>query len=212
MKYRIHDLYIIITYKAIFKVRQYIMNVCGEYQKLHCSCGVNVKFIAGGHATAGMGRRSIILGNNVLIKGELQTLGHGGQITIGKDSYVGTNTFIWSGKRISIGDRVLISNNCNIFDNDTHPLNAEERSAQYQEITKRGQPKNINLNDKEIVIEDDVLICTNVTIMKGVTIGKGAVIGCNSVVTKDVPAGVVAYGNPARVVKRIGKEGKNEGN
>ena len=42
-----------------------------------------------------------------------------------------------------------------------------------------------------------------VIVMPGVTIGDGSVIGAGSIVTKDIPAGVVAYGNPCRVVRQI---------
>jgi maltose O-acetyltransferase len=56
---------------------------------------------------------------------------------------------------------------------------------------------------KPIVIGRNVWITTNVTVLPGVTIGDGTVIGAGSVVTKDIPAGVFAAGNPCRVVKNI---------
>ena len=52
-------------------------------------------------------------------------------------------------------------------------------------------------------IGSDVWIGGGAIILPGVTIGDGAVIGAGSVVTKDVPAGVVAVGNPCRVVRLI---------
>lgn len=60
------------------------------------------------------------------------------------------------------------------------------------------------INDGEVIIEDDVWIGANVTITSGVKLGKGCVIGANSVVTKDIPPFSVAYGVPAKVVKRRG--------
>ena len=57
-----------------------------------------------------------------------------------------------------------------------------------------------------ITIGDDVWIAANVVVLPGVTIGRGAVIGAGSVVTKDVPAGVLAAGNPCRVIREIGEE------
>ena len=54
---------------------------------------------------------------------------------------------------------------------------------------------------KPVVLEDDVLIGANAVIIEGVRIGKGAVVGAGSVVTKDVPAGAVVVGNPAKIIK-----------
>jgi len=55
--------------------------------------------------------------------------------------------------------------------------------------------------DMRIVLEDGVYIGCNTTVLAGVTIGRGARIGAGSVVTKDVPPGVVAAGNPCRVIR-----------
>ena len=54
-----------------------------------------------------------------------------------------------------------------------------------------------------ITLEDDVWLGANVTVCGGVTIGKGSVIGAGSAVTHDIPAGVVAVGNPCRVLRKI---------
>lgn len=55
---------------------------------------------------------------------------------------------------------------------------------------------------KPVVVEDDVLIGANAVIVEGVRIGKGAVIGAGSIVLEDVPAGAVAAGNPAKIIKQ----------
>ena len=52
-----------------------------------------------------------------------------------------------------------------------------------------------------VIIEDDVLIGANSVILEGVKVGKGAVVAAGSVVTKDVPPGVVVAGSPARIIK-----------
>lgn len=54
-----------------------------------------------------------------------------------------------------------------------------------------------------ITLEDDVWLGARVTVIGGVTIGKGAVIGAGSVVTRDIPAGVVAAGVPCKVIRRV---------
>ena len=56
---------------------------------------------------------------------------------------------------------------------------------------------------KPIMIGKNVWITTNVTILSGVTIGDGTIIGAGSVVTRSIPAGVFAAGNPCRVIKKI---------
>ncbi len=192
-----------LLHKIIEKARQWINWVDDRYIKLSCNCKPNTRFMGTSRVINLQGREGISIGSNSTIRGELHTMGHGGKITIGDDCYIGPNTYIWSGEEISIGNRVMISHNCNIFDNDTHPLDPVMRQWQYKEIMSSGQPKNISLNDKKIQIKDDVLICANVTILKGVTIGKGAVIGTNSLLTRDVPDYSLAYGNPAKIIKII---------
>ena len=61
-----------------------------------------------------------------------------------------------------------------------------------------------------ITLEDNVWIGANVTVCGGVTIGEGSVIGAGSVVIKDIPAGVVAAGNPCRVIREITEEDRLE--
>ena len=57
---------------------------------------------------------------------------------------------------------------------------------------------------KPVVIGDNTWITSNVTILPGVTIGSNTIIGAGSVVSRDIPSGVFAAGNPCRVIKRIG--------
>ena len=54
-----------------------------------------------------------------------------------------------------------------------------------------------------VSIEDHCWLCGNVTVLPGVTIGKGISYWSRSLVTKDIPAGVLAYGNPCRVIRPI---------
>lgn len=61
-----------------------------------------------------------------------------------------------------------------------------------------------------ITLEDNVWIGANVTVCGGVTIGEGSVIGAGSVVISDIPAGVVAAGNPCKVIRKITEEDRLE--
>ena len=93
---------------------------------------------------------------------------------------------------IQIGDYVTVGCNTIIADTDFHPLTVQTRLTDF--LQGESQP---------ITIEDHVFIGMHCLILKGVTIGKGSVIGAASVVTKDVPSGVVAAGNPARVLREL---------
>lgn len=146
---------------------------------------------------------SIQVNSNSHILGQLLVFAHGGKIEIGKDCYIGENARLWSAKSIFIGDRVLISHGVNIFDNLTHPIKASERHQQFMQIVNNGHPKQINLSEAEVVINDDVWIGAMSIILKGVTIGEGAIIGAGSVVTKDVPPWTIVAGNPAKIIREI---------
>jgi len=106
-----------------------------------------------------------------------------------------TGGTICAEESIEIGNRVLIGANCILVDTDFHPVDLLARRATPQQ----GQVA-------PIVIEDDVFIGMNSMILKGVHVGKGSVIGAGSVVTDDIPSGVVCVGNPARIVRELGQE------
>jgi len=110
---------------------------------------------------------------------------------------IGTN-FAMTGGTICAAERIIIKNsvavgaNTTIIDTVFHPLDPQVRRLHPQDA--RTAP---------ILIEDDVFIGMNSLILKGVTIGKGSVVGAGSVVTKDVPPGVIVAGNPARIVREF---------
>ena len=98
-------------------------------------------------------------------------------------------------QRIIIGDRVTVGANCIITDSDFHPLEA----AHHRTISLDGATA-------PVIIEDGVFIGMHCLILKGVTLGAGSVIGAGSVVARDVPPGVIAAGNPARVIRELSTE------
>ncbi len=131
----------------------------------------------------------IIIGANSVISAYLLVYNQSGQIIIGKNTFISFGTKIWSSKSIVIGDRVMISHDVNIHDNNAHPMDSAKRQKDFINIVNKGTFEFIEeLNAKEIIIEDDVWIGFNASIFKGVRIGKGAIIGANATITKDVPA------------------------
>lgn len=173
--------------------------------------GTNVRvYSEGSLITCGVG--NISLGNNTVIRGNLMTYPHegGGKIVIGDDCYVGDHTKIWAGEQIYIGNRVLISHNCNIFDSTTHPIDKQQRYLHEKEIITTGFPHKLynTLTQEKVWIGDDVWIGCSCIILKGVTIGEGAIISAGSVVTKDVPPNVLVGGNPAKVLKELIVDGE----
>lgn len=151
-------------------------------------------------------RDAIVLGSYTHVRGELLIFGHGGEISLGDFCYVGEGARIWSAKRISIGNRVLIAHNVTILDNLTHPLDAEQRHQHFRQIITTGHPDKLDLDERKVDIEDDAWIGCATVILRGVSIGKGAIVGAGSVVIDDVPAWTIVAGNPARVVKELRSE------
>jgi acetyltransferase-like isoleucine patch superfamily enzyme len=107
-----------------------------------------------------------------------------------------TSVTLSATRSITIGDRCLIGSGVVITDSDHHVVDAHPVSA-------RRTATPLSVPADEVVIENDVFIGTRAIVLKGVRIGAGSVIAAGSVVTADVPAGVVAGGNPARVLRSL---------
>lgn len=113
-------------------------------------------------------------------------------IEIGSNCYFNHNTILNGGKykaKLKIGNYVQTGPNVAFY-------------VANHNIISAGIPiKEQGYREADIIIEDDVWIGANSVITSGVHIGKGAVIGAGSVVTKDIPAFVIAVGTPAHVIK-----------
>lgn len=172
--------------------------------------------------------RGLSWGRGVVIKGRpIIDIQNGGQVVIGDDVTLNSRNYgyhlnmhspvkliadraqakivVGSSTRIHgscihayssviIGDHCLIAANCQIIDGSGHDLSFDNLSHR-SEPDSRGVP---------IVIDDYVWLGANCIVLPGVHIGRGSVIGAGSVVTRDVPAMVVAAGNPAKVVREAG--------
>jgi acetyltransferase-like isoleucine patch superfamily enzyme len=121
----------------------------------------------------------------------LSTWQAGAVLEVG-DRFGMTGGTICSSERIVIGDGVTIGANSTIMDSDFHPLGpAARRSSPHQ------------ANTAPVLIGDDVFVGLQCLILKGVTLGQGSVVGAGSVVTRDVPAGAIVAGNPAKVIGSV---------
>ena len=123
---------------------------------------------------------------------------YGKNTIIGKNSYINFNFCCLDVCPVTIGENVLIGPNVSIY-TALHPLLVEERKPYINDLGI--------VTDKEygkpVTIHDNVWLGGSVTILPGVTIGKNSVIGAGSVVTKDIPEGVLAFGNPCKVIRKI---------
>jgi len=110
---------------------------------------------------------------------------------IGKNVKVSSHTFICEG--VTIEDDVFVGHNVS-FINDKYPRSTNVNGELATE------------EDWEVVptlVKRGASIGTSSTILCGVTIGENAIIGAGSVVTKDIPPNVIAYGVPAKIQKKI---------
>ena len=114
---------------------------------------------------------------------------YGRNVSIDDWSLVNHGAYLMDSAPITIGSHVFVGPNLGAY-TAQHPLVSEERNLGLE----RALP---------ITIEDDVWIGGDVKIMPGVTIGRGSGIGAGSVVTCDIPGGVVAMGCPCRPVRPI---------
>lgn len=110
------------------------------------------------------------------------------KIFIGTRTYINRNTFLDAVQSITIGIDCAIGPGCYITDHD-HGQNLKFPPLQQPLVAKPTR------------IGDRVWIGANVTVLKGVTVGDDAIIGAGSVVTQDLPAGTIAVGVPARVIR-----------
>ncbi len=114
---------------------------------------------------------------------------YGSNIYAGDNFYANSNCSILDCAKITLGNNVWIGPNVGFY-TPNHAFDSKERTAGFE----RSLP---------ITVGDNVWISGGVSIVGGVTIGSDSVIGAGSVVVKDIPSGVVAVGNPARVIRKI---------
>ena len=131
------------------------------------------------------------LGENCYIEPPLHSNWGGHHVHFGKNVYANFNLTLVDDTHIYVGDYTMIGPNVTIA-TAGHPVLPELREGAYQ----------FNI---PVHIGKNCWIGAGVVIIPGVTIGDNTVIGAGSIVTRDIPANVVAYGNPCKVVREIGE-------
>jgi acetyltransferase-like isoleucine patch superfamily enzyme len=119
-------------------------------------------------------------------------------MTIGNNSFINKGTKISGLNSINIGDYVMISYDCLIFDNNSHALNYNLRRQEIDNGFPNGTQINLVTKPKSlpITIGNDVWIGERSTVLKGVTMHSKSVAASNTIVTKNVDELMLVYGYP----------------
>jgi acetyltransferase-like isoleucine patch superfamily enzyme len=121
-------------------------------------------------------------GNCQFYEGVRLEIGKKAILQIGNGTYLNRNTIVVAETSVEIGKDCLIAWDVVIMDSDLHPILGKV------------------MENKPVIIEDNVWIGCRTIILKGVRIGRGAIVAAGSVVTKDIPAYAIAAGVPARII------------
>jgi acetyltransferase-like isoleucine patch superfamily enzyme len=114
--------------------------------------------------------------------------------TVGKRCKISSHTFVCEG--VSIEDNVFVGHGVT-FINDVYPRATTEDGDLQTQTDWKVEPT---------VVKKGASIGSGATILCNVTIGERAIVGAGAVVTRDVPAGAIVAGNPARVRRAVTKE------
>jgi acetyltransferase-like isoleucine patch superfamily enzyme len=112
-------------------------------------------------------------------------------VVVGRNCKIQSHTFICEG--VTIEDGAFVGHGV-MFINDRFPRSTSDAGALQTEADWQVVPT---------LIRRDASIGSNATILCGITVGERAIVGAGSVVTKDVPPGVIVAGNPARLIRKI---------
>ena len=115
---------------------------------------------------------------------------YGGNISLGDGFFANYHCVILDCAPVTFGDNVMIGPNCGFY-TAGHPVEAEQRRSGLEYALP-------------ITVGSDVWLGGSVAVLPGVTIGSGSVIAAGSVVTRDIPPGVVAAGSPCRPLRPVG--------
>ena len=135
------------------------------------------------------------VGEHVMIRPSFRC-DYGTHITIGAGTFVNYDCVMLDCAPVTIGAACQIATAVQLL-TPTHPIDPGPRRAGWEAA-------------EPIALGDNVWLGGGVIVCPGVTIGEDTVVGAGAVVTRDLPAGVVAVGNPARVLREIGEADRVE--
>jgi galactoside O-acetyltransferase len=159
----------------------------------------------------------VTIGKDCMIHANIIFESEQGEVVIGDRVFLGSSTII-SRTKVEFGNDIFVAWGAYFYDHDSHSLDYRERRKDILRQLDDCYTKKPNfiyskdwkvVNTKPIKICNDAWIGMHAIILKGVTIGEGAIVGAGSVVTKDVAPWTVVAGNPAKVVKEIPLELRN---
>lgn len=148
-------------------------------------------------------REKVIIRSGAIVRGILKNE-RGGRIELGREVYIGDNVIISAAAEVVIGAHTMVAHGVQLFDNNTHPLDPAERECHLRMIVGREPQRPVSIGKAPIRIGQGCWIGMNSVVLKGVSIGNNTIVGAGSVVVSDLPEGVVAVGNPARIARRLG--------
>jgi galactoside O-acetyltransferase len=120
--------------------------------------------------------------------------------------------FFCYGRHIKMGDYCYVNVNCSFIDDGIIEIGDHSEFGPNVVIATVGHPVDPEhrplMYAEKVSIGKNVWVGASTTILPGVTIGDNSVIGAGSVVTKDIPSNVIAFGNPCKVIRPINDEDK----
>ncbi len=148
-----------------------------------------------------LGNLDLSIGNNTRISGLTTFTGRTAspttpQLNIGSNVDISWQTTIAVGTEIIIGDNTRIAGRCFLAGYPGHPLDPHDRANGKPDTDEQAGP---------IILKKNVWLASGVSVMPGVTIGENTIVAAGSVVTKSLPANVLAGGVPAKVIRALSR-------
>jgi acetyltransferase-like isoleucine patch superfamily enzyme len=146
-----------------------------------------------------IGGNRIDIGRDCIVNCTIAFDREGATFRAGDRCYFGDSSFV-AAQCIECGDDVVISWGVTVVDHNSHAIDWAGRANDVMNWA-RGRKDWDEVKTAKVVIEDRAWIGFGAIILKGVRIGREAIVAAGSVVTRDVPAGAVVGGNPARIIR-----------